>query len=112
MIDTYSFGKIVIDDEKYTNDVIIFPERVKDNWWRKEGHKIHPSDLEEVIEESPDVLIVGTGANGRVSIPEETRKYIESKGIELIDNKSDKACEAYNRLKDKKKVVAALHLTC
>lgn len=112
MIDSYSFGKIVIDGQKYTNDVIIFPDRIKDNWWREEGHILKTGDVERVVEESPDLLIVGTGSNGRLSIPEETREYIKSGGIKLIDKKSGEACELYNKLKDKKEVVAALHLTC
>ncbi|KXB06038.1 hypothetical protein AKJ51_04300 [candidate division MSBL1 archaeon SCGC-AAA382A20] len=112
MIDSYTFGRIVIDGETYTNDVIIFPNRVKDNWWRKEGHILNPEDLKEVSEESPEVLIVGKGANGRLTVPPETRDYIESQGVDLIVEKSDKATETYNEIKDKKKVVAAFHLTC
>lgn len=71
-IESYSFGNIVIDEEEYTNDVIVFPNGVKDNWWRKEGHSLHPDDIEDVIDRDPDVLVVGTGAYGRVSIPSDT----------------------------------------
>lgn len=112
MIESYSFGEIVVDGKKYTNDVIVFPDRVESNWWRKEGHSLHPEDIDKVIEESPDILIVGTGAYGRMKIPSETRKYIESNGIELIAKKTEAAFKAYNELSNSKKVVAALHLTC
>ncbi len=112
MIDSYSFGEIIIDGEKYTNDVKIFPNEVKGNWWRKEGHSLHPEDIEDVIENSPEILIVGTGAYGRVSILEETEVFIESKGIKLIAKETEDACNTYNELKDEKKTVAALHLTC
>lgn len=112
MIESYSFGEIVVDGKKYTNDVIVFPDRVESDWWRKEGHSLHPEDIDKVIEESPDILIVGTGAYGRMKIPSETRKYIESNGIELIAKKTEAAFKAYNELSNSKKVVAALHLTC
>ncbi len=112
MIDSYSFGEINVNGEKFTNDVKIFPNKVKGDWWRKEGHSLHPEDIEDVIEKSPVVLIVGTGAYGRVSIPEKTRNFIESKGIKLIAKKTEEACKNYNELKDEKKPVAALHLTC
>ncbi len=112
LIDSYSFGEIIIDGEEYSNDVKIFPEKVKGNWWRKESHSLHPEDIEDVIEESPEILIVGTGSYGRVSIPDKTRDFLESKGIDLVDKETDEACEAYNELKNEKKVVAALHLTC
>lgn len=112
MIDSYSFGEITINGEKYTADVIIFPNRVKGSWWRKEGHSLHPEDLDEVIEENPEILVVGTGAYGKVKVPTDTQEFIESEGIELIVEKSEQACETYNELTDEKEVVAAIHLTC
>ena len=46
-----------------------------------------------------------------MEVPEETREYIRSKGVEIIVEKTKKACELFNELKNKR-VVAALHLTC
>ena len=31
IIDSYQFGLIVVSGKKYTSDVIIFPDRVRDN---------------------------------------------------------------------------------
>ncbi len=113
MIDAYSFGRIVIDGRRYTNDVIILPNRVLDNWWRKEGHSLQIEDLKEVLKEELEVLVVGTGRWGLMKIPAETRNYVESNGIELIAQSTKKACETYNRLKQSgKKIMAALHLSC
>ena len=44
-IEDYRFGRVVIDGRAYTSDVIVFPDRVKDNWWRNEGHELCPADL-------------------------------------------------------------------
>lgn len=112
MIDAYDFGRIVVDGKAYTGDVIIFPNRVKANWWRKEGHALHIEDIESVVKEKPEVLIVGTGKYGILKVLLETREYIESKGITLIVEPTDKACEVYNKISRAKKAVAALHLTC
>ncbi len=112
MIESYSFGEIEIDGEKYTNDVKIFPDRVDGDWWRKEGHRLQPEDIEDVVEAEPDVLVVGTGANGRMTVPSRTREYVESRGIELIAEKSDEACRTYNEISKERDAVAALHLTC
>ncbi len=112
MIDSYDFGRIVIDGRAYTSDVIIFPDRVKDHWWRKEGHALHIEDIESVVKEKPEVLIVGTGKYGVLKVLPETKEYIDSKGIGLIVVQTDKACEIYNELSKDKKAVAALHLTC
>lgn len=113
MIDAYSFGRIVVDGRTYTNDVIILPNRVVDNWWRKEGHSLQIEDLKEVLKEELGVLIVGRGRWGLMKVPPETRNYVESNGIELIAQSTKEACETYNRLKQSgKKVAAALHLSC
>ncbi|KUO41569.1 MAG: hypothetical protein AVW06_01135 [Hadesarchaea archaeon DG-33-1] len=112
MIDSYEFGRIVIDGRTYTSDVIVLLDRVKDGWWRKEGHKLQVEDIEDAMKEKPDVLVVGTGHSGLVDIPKETADYIKSKGIELIAEKTVKATEIYNRLSKSKRVIAALHLTC
>lgn len=111
-IESYSFGRIKIGGREYTNDVIVFPDSVRDEWWRKEGHSLSLEDISEVMEADPDVIVVGTGAYGRMDVPQDTRKKVESQGIELIDKETEDACDIYNELKDKKKVVGAFHLTC
>jgi hypothetical protein len=112
MIDAYDFGRIVVDGNAFTTDVIIFPDRVMDEWWRKDGHVLHVEDVELIVKEKPEVLIVGTGKYGVMRVSPQTREYIESKGIELIIEPTEKACEIYNEISQDKKVVAALHLTC
>lgn len=60
LIESYEFGAIVISSKKYTSDVIILPERVIDGWWRKEGHKVHIEDLEDIITKVVKVYISRT----------------------------------------------------
>jgi len=112
MIDSYEFGRIVINGKRYSNDLILFSDKVRDGWWRKEGHLLHVEDLKDVLEVKPEVLVVGTGYLGLMMVPLETRKYVESEGIEIIAQKTTEACETFNRLVKSRKVVAALHLTC
>jgi hypothetical protein len=112
MIDSYDFGRIVIDGKHYNSDLIVFPDKVRDGWWRKEGHRLHVEDLKDVLEAKPEVLVVGTGYYGLMKVPPETRKHVESEGIELIAQKTTEACKTFNRLVKSRKVVAALHLTC
>lgn len=112
MIDSYDFGRIVINGKRYNGDLIVFSDKVRDGWWRKEGHRLHVEDLKDVLEAKPEVLVVGTGYSGLMTVPPETRKYVESEGIELIAQNTAEACETFNRLVKSRKVVAALHLTC
>lgn len=112
-IDDYRFGRIVVDGKSYTSDVIVFPDRVKDDWWRNEGHELCPTDLREVVQEKPEVLVVGTGASGLMRVLSKTEEYLEQQGIELRVERTAEACRTFNRLRRSgEKVVAALHLTC
>jgi len=112
MIESYDFGRIVINGRKFGSDLIIFPDRVNGNWWRKEGHILSVDDVKEIVEAKPEVLVVGTGYSGLMKIHPQTERYLESSGIELIAAKTEKACNIYNDLSKSRNVIAALHLTC
>lgn len=111
-IEHYSFGSITVDGKTYTSDVIIYPGRVDSSWWRKEGHNLHIVDLTDVINAKPQVLVIGTGASGLMKVLKETLSHLESKGIEVHVERTDKAVELFNKLQKDKIVIAAFHLTC
>jgi hypothetical protein len=112
IIDSYRFGLVVINSKNYNFDVIIFPEKVMGVWWRKRSHELCFEDIAGVLNESPEVLIIGTGESGMMRVLPETIQIIEACGIELIMETTNKACQAYNQLYRYQRVVAALHLTC
>jgi hypothetical protein len=112
MIDSYDFGEIVIDGKRYNSDVIIYPDRVRDQWWREEGHQLHIEDVEEALATNPEVIVVGTGDPGMMRVLPETERLINSKRIKLIVQPTKEACLTYNQLSSSQKVVALLHLTC
>lgn len=112
-IDSYSFGSMTINGKKYTSDVIVFPDKVRPDWWRQEGHSLSMEDLKEVISYSPDVLIVGRGSSGCMDIPSSTKEALKIKGIKLVDANTDFAYKLFNEeIKKETKVVGAFHLTC
>jgi hypothetical protein len=47
-----------------------------------------------------------------MQVPIETRLKLQEAGIHVIAEPTERACETYNRLRRKQRVVAALHLTC
>ena len=112
IIDSYKFGKIVIDGKTYNSDLIIYPDKIKTNWWRKVGHQLIYEDIQEILVEKPEILIVGTGAFGLMVVLDETKKIVKENNIELIVQKTERACKTYNSMPKDKKVVLALHLTC
>jgi len=58
-IDHYEFGRIVVDGREETKDLIVLPDRVVRNWWRRDGHALVLDDLVEVLDELPSHLVVG-----------------------------------------------------
>jgi len=115
LIDSYKFGTIVINGKGYTSDVIIFPDRVLDGWWRKEGHNLYVEDLKEVLnaEPKPEVLVVGTGYSGFMKVSNEVVEELRSRRIKIMAQPTKQACQTFNELlKSGRRVVAAFHLTC
>jgi hypothetical protein len=112
LIESYDFGRIVVDGAEYTSDVIIKGSQVIANWRRREGHILQAADLKGLDEAMPDVLIIGTGYAGMMEVPRETRKYFVEKKVEFIVEKTKRACDLFNSLSKSRKTVAALHLTC
>lgn len=114
-IQDYDFGKIKVDGTLYEQDLILYPDRVKENWWRKEGHKLQKEDLDDIMEANPDILVVGTGYSGMVKITQPVKNLLREKGIQLEAHKSGPATVRFNQLTEEnpgKKVVGAFHLTC
>lgn len=112
VIDSYQFGLISVNGKQYTSDVIVFPDRVKDNWRRRSSHQLFLDDIAEVMAGKPEVLIVGTGASGVMKVLPEVQQAADAQDIKLIVETTDKACHTYNRLSHSHRAVAALHLTC
>jgi hypothetical protein len=108
----YAFGTITIDGKTYRSDVIVLPDRVAPDWWRRSGHSLVLDDLGQVLADPPATLVVGTGASGLMSVPSETIAALEDLGVEVIVQPTGEAVETYNRLAPSGRVAAGLHLTC
>ncbi|MHC4174037.1 MAG: Mth938-like domain-containing protein [Planctomycetota bacterium] len=112
-IDSYQFGKIVIDGVDYSSDCIILGDTVHSNWWRKQVHSLSAEDLRAVIAAMPAVLVVGCGASALMKVPEETRQALQKNNIQTESLDTHKAVERFNELSQEGiNVAAALHLTC
>jgi hypothetical protein len=111
VINDYRFGHIVIDGREHSKDVVILPDRVVPNWWRKDGHSLVVEDLAVVIEELPSHLIVGCGAHGRLVPDPQAIEELEGRGINIETLPTEDAVNRYRQL-DPATAAAALHLTC
>jgi hypothetical protein len=110
-LEGYSFGRIVVDGEEQTRDLIVMPDRVVTNWWRREGHSLAVEDFGEVEDELPETLILGTGAYGRLRPPRAVLDELARRGIRVEALHTDEAVRRYGEI-DESRTAAALHLTC
>ena len=90
LIESYSFGRIIIDGQEYTSDLIIYPDKIDSKWWRLKGHLLQIDDLRDILEYNPDVLVIGTGAHGLMEVSEELKRLLKVKRIWNKENKNYK----------------------
>jgi hypothetical protein len=110
-LEQYTFGRLIVDGREETQDVIVLPDRVVRNWWRRDGHSLVLDDLGEVMEDLPLRLVVGTGAQGRMQPDADALQALERRGIEVEVLPTEQAVRRYEEL-NPAETAAALHLTC
>jgi hypothetical protein len=112
-IQSYHFGHIEIDGKAYRNDVKLVGNTVVPSWWRSTGHLVGLEDVKDLLSANADVCIFGTGAYGGMRVSEAVRSAFEAGGVKMLAEKTESACNTYNRLtREGKKVVAGFHLSC
>jgi hypothetical protein len=112
-IDSYQFGRIVINGVSYNSDCLIVGGTVRSNWWREKGHLLSAEDLKDVFAAKPSMLVVGCGASGLMKVAEQTRQVLQEEGVQLESLNTAGAVERFNELSTQSaNVAAALHLTC
>lgn len=111
-IDRYEFGHMVIDGQAFRTDLLIWPGRIKSDWWRREGHLLQLEDVTEALAADPQVLVVGTGNPGNLRVDPDLADYLQEKGIDLIIKPTREAVPVINDLAPRRRLAAALHLTC
>ncbi len=113
MIERYEFGRIVIDHQVYTSDIIIYPDgRIMDNWWRNQGHRLTRNDIHSLLEAKPEVIVAGTGDSGLMKTETGLERFLSSRNIQLIARPTTEAVDIFNDLAAQKKTGACFHLTC
>jgi hypothetical protein len=114
MIDSYRFGRIVVDKVAYDRDLIVFPDRVRPDWRRGEGHLLRWLDAaESVVAFNPGIIVIGTGKFGRMRIGTDFSDEIGRRNIALHVESTDRAVKTFNRLVlEGGRAMGAFHLTC
>lgn len=113
-IEEYEFGRLVIDGQTYTSDLMICGGEIYKEWWRQEGHSLGMDDLKWILLRKPEVLIIGKGNVGCMEVPAEIVDELQHRGIQVQVANTGPAIELYSEIveKDNRKVGAGFHLTC
>jgi hypothetical protein len=113
MITEFSFGKIVVNGKTYTNDIKIVDGQVISEWWRRSGHRVEVEDFTDVLEAGPEVVVIGRGSPGLMKTSASLREKLATHHIVLIEKKTSKAIEVFNKIfQEGRKVAAGFHITC
>ena len=113
MIEPFSFGKIIVNGVSYTSDIKIIQGKVIPEWWRKSGHRVDVDDIKDILKSKPDILVIGKGKPGLMKSSRSLREFLKDNEIELIEEKTSKAVQTFNRLLKKgKDVSAGFHVSC
>ena len=114
MIDSYSFGCMIINSKPYLKDLILLPDgTILHPWWRKAGHTLSLPDIQEIIAAAPDILVIGTGSPGMMQPEQTLSSELESRGIETKVMPTKEAAQEYNSLFEQgRNLAACFHLTC
>lgn len=110
-LEGYRFGRIVVDGTEESRDLIVLPDRLVRHWWRRDGHALVLEDLDEVLDELPERLVIGTGADGRMRPEPAALEQLRSRGMTVDVLPTDEAVRLFGEL-DPARTAAALHLTC
>ena len=110
-LEDYNFGRLTVDGREHTRDLIVLPDRVVSDWWRREGHSLAIEDLDEVLDELPGRLVLGVGAHSQLRPDPAAIAELDRRGVQVECLPTDAAVRRYGEL-DERSTAAALHLTC
>lgn len=113
MISHYEFGRIIIGQKEYQRDVAVFWDGTVKNWVREKSHAVGVGDIEAAIGKNPQIIVIGTGADGIAIVTPEATKAVVEKGLDLVIEKTGEAVPVFNaNMAAGKRVAGLFHLTC
>lgn len=107
-IRSYQPGQIQVNDQFYTNSIIIRPTQLIDHWSPNTLSELSAFHLNVILDLHPAVFILGTGTTLTFPPIEVYGNLINHGiGVEIMDTRA--ACRTYNALaSEDRNVIAAL----
>jgi uncharacterized protein len=102
-------GAIHVGNETYTENLILFRDKISPGWSPGESALLVESDIEWLIAEAPELILLGTGWRPAMP-PRELVFALARKGIGLETMDTPAACRTFNILIGEDRDVAAVLL--
>jgi uncharacterized protein len=109
-IQSYAKGKVKIGGLTYHTSLIVTPSGGVDDWRPDNFNQLVSGDLARLAELTPEIVILGTGAEHRFPHPKLVQPLMECR-IGLESMATGAACRTYNILRGEgRRVLAALFM--
>lgn len=109
-INSFEFGSLTIGRKKYENDIIVSWDGEVNQ--RESSHIFSKEELIDILLKGPEIIVIGTGTAGLMTIGKNAENFAKQKNIEIVVKKTPEAIEEFNTLSKNKKVIAVIHVTC
>lgn len=112
-----SWGKMEIEGLGQGKDFKLWPGGGRAWDWNESGtghvRGVQIGDVEELVARGAQVVVLTRGVLLRLRIPDKTREFLESRGVEVEIAATKKGVELYNSYVEKGVAVGGLfHSTC
>jgi len=116
-ISEIEFGRLVVDKTTYREDLFItvhgkIRQRDKDMARQATGssHIVGARELEKVCRGGPELLIIGTGMEGKVQLADDAQQFLDRRLIECRLLPTPEAVAAYEESAGRRAIL--IHVTC
>ncbi len=108
IIRAYEAGSIRVNENLITRSCVITPSAVDSGWRPERFEDLRPEDFTPLVEDRPEVILLGTGGETRIP-PQEILAAVLGQGVGLEFMDTCAACRTFNVLVgEERSVMAAL----
>jgi hypothetical protein len=117
LVRNHGWGTIDVEGVGKLRDAKLWPGGGRAWDWNETGTQhqpgIQPSDLMELLEHGPDIVVLSRGRQRRLETSSAALSLLDARGVAIVRDETGVAIDEYNCLAAEGRPVAALlHTTC
>lgn len=114
---SHGWGEVRVEGQDRTfKDAKLWPGGARAWDWDETGTRhrpgVQPADVRELLDHGVETVVLSKGVYGRLQVPDETREFLEERGVDVEILKTDEAVQRYNELRESRAAGALIHSTC